>query len=70
MGETNAPRQSLRSRSISRGGSSRKSARSAKTSVIATIRPSAQLTSNPDEANTRKPSDKTAVVVHRAWPTV
>ena len=38
--------------------------------VIATSRPSAQLSSNPDAVNARKPADKTAVVVHRALPTV
>ena len=60
----------LRSIAISRGGRSRKSARSAKPSVIATMRPRDQLISNPEEANTRKPSDRTAVVVHSARPTL
>ncbi len=51
---------------ISSGGRSRKSASNAKTSVIVTRRPSAQLSSNPDVANTRKPRHNTAVVVHNA----
>ena len=60
----------LRSMAISSVGRSKKSAASAKRIVIVTKSPSAQLTSNPDVANTRKPADKTALVVHNAWPTV
>ena len=65
-GETSAHHNSFRSRAISSVGRSRKSARSAKTSVIPTRRPSDQLSSNPEKANTRKPNDKTVVVVHSA----
>ena len=60
----------LRSNAISRGGKSRKSARKANMIVMATSIPSAQLTSNPDAANTRNPADNTAVVVPKALPTV
>ena len=70
MGEAEWRRHFFRSRAISRVGRSRKSARSANTSVIATIRPSVLLPWNPDVANTRKLSDNTAVVVHSAWPTI
>ena len=56
----------FRSRSIRRGGRNRKSARSAKDIVSETRSPRAQLTSNPDEANTRNPRTSTTVVVKSA----
>ena len=37
---------------------------------MVTIRPSVRLSSDPDEANTRKPNDSTAVVVQSARPTL
>ena len=64
--EINVDHDFLRSMAISSVGRRKKSATSAKMSVIATRTPSTQLTSNPDAANTRNPPDRTTVVVHSA----
>ena len=50
----------------SSAGSSRKSAPSARRIVVATSNPSDQLTSKPENANTRKPAANTTVVVSSA----
>ena len=63
--ERRRPYDAFRSMASSSVGSRRKSAARARMIVMVTRIPSAQLTSNPDDANTRKPAERTAVVVNK-----